>query len=232
MEAEPIAAPKRKRRWYQFSLRSLMIFTAIIAVLFGWLGSKFEQKRRQCAATEAIVKAGGQLSYDYERVKGKPGYWQPAEPFGPAWLRAILGDNFFSEVDLIYCISAAENLKEFPRLRSLRLMSWGITDEAVESVKTLKELRDLGLIDAKLSDAAVNELHLALPRCYITVIHQGAGRAGRLARRLPADRRQRIRIKKLPHARPALIPPPLPVPPADAQHCRLSPCRTMLNSTR
>ncbi len=175
MEAEPTRAesPKRKRRWFQFSLRSLMIFTAIFAVLFGWLGSRFEQKRRQRAAAEAIVKAGGQVNYDYGRVEGKPGYWKPAEPFGPAWLRTILGENFFSEVDLIYCITAAENLKEFPQLRSLRLLSWGITDEAVESLKTLSELRDLGLIDTKLSDAAVNELHLALPKCYIMVIHQG-----------------------------------------------------------
>ncbi len=176
MQSEPVKAdpPKRKRHWFQFSLRSLMIFTAIVAVVFGWLGSKFEQKRRQRAAAAAIIKNAGSVSYDYERVKGKPGYWQPAEPFGPAWLRAILGDNFFSEVDCIYCITAPESLKEFPQLRSLRLMSWGITDEAVESVKTLKELRDLGLIDTKLSDTAVNELHLALPKCYIMVIHQGA----------------------------------------------------------
>jgi hypothetical protein len=167
---------KRKRRWFQFSLRTLLISTAVVAAASGWLGSKIEQKRRQREAAQAIIKNFGQVSYDYERVKGKPGFWQPAGamPFGPAWLRAILGDNFFSEVDCIYCFGAAENLKEFPRLHSLRLMSSGITDESLGNVKTLTELRDLGLIDTKVSDAAANELHLALPRCYIMVIHQGA----------------------------------------------------------
>jgi hypothetical protein len=167
-------SPKRKRRWFQFSLRALLTFTAIFALAFGWLGSKIEQKRRQRIAAQEIAKNAGSVSYDYERVKGKPGEWQPngAVPFGPAWLRAVLGDNFFSEVDMIDCLVATESLKEFPRLRSLRLMSWGITDEGLESVKSLTELRDLVLIDTKVSDAAVNELHLALPRCYITVIHQ------------------------------------------------------------
>jgi hypothetical protein len=177
MPTEPSTAepPKRKRRWFQFSLRRLLIFTMLVAVLGGWLGNKIEQKRRQRAAAAAIIKNSGSVSYDDGIVKDKPGYRQPAGavPFGPAWLRAILGDNFFSEVDCIYCVTAPESLKEFPQLRSLRLMSWGITDEAVESVKTLKELRDLGLIDTKLSDTAVNELHLALPKCYIMVIHQG-----------------------------------------------------------
>jgi hypothetical protein len=29
------ANPKRKRRWFQFSLRALMIFTAVVAVACG-----------------------------------------------------------------------------------------------------------------------------------------------------------------------------------------------------
>ncbi len=173
MDADP---PKRKRRWFQYSLRSLLIFAAIVAVACGWLGSKIERKRRERAAAEAIVKLQGQVSWDYERVAGDPHSWQPAGavPFGPSWLRAILGDNFFSEVDCIYCFSGLENLREFPRLRSLRLMSLGVTDDGLEAVKTLTELHDLALIDTKVSDAAVNDLHLALPKCYIAVIHQGA----------------------------------------------------------
>jgi hypothetical protein len=177
MEAEPPKAdlPKRKRRWYQFSLRTLLILVTIVCIVGGWLGSKIDQKRRERAAAEAIVKTQGQVSWDYQRVAGDPHSWQPAGaiPFGPSWLRAILGDNFFSEVDCIYCVNGdLENLREFPRLRSLRLMSWGVTDDGLDAVKTLTELRDLALIDTKVSDAAVNELHLALPKCYIMVTHQ------------------------------------------------------------
>ena len=57
-KAEP---PKRKRRWFQFSLRSLLVTTFIVAVACGWLGKKIEQKRREREAVEAIVKLGGQV---------------------------------------------------------------------------------------------------------------------------------------------------------------------------
>jgi hypothetical protein len=40
MQIEPPKAepPKRKRRWFQFSLRTLMIFTLICAVACDWFG--------------------------------------------------------------------------------------------------------------------------------------------------------------------------------------------------
>ncbi len=40
MEAEPpvTASPKRKRRWYQFSLRSLMVVVTLLAVPLGYVG--------------------------------------------------------------------------------------------------------------------------------------------------------------------------------------------------
>jgi hypothetical protein len=67
MEAEPPKAdpPKRKRRWLQFSLRTLMMFTLICAVAAGWLGKRMEQKRSERDAAEAITKIGGQVVYDY-----------------------------------------------------------------------------------------------------------------------------------------------------------------------
>ena len=69
METEPPEAdpPKRKRRWFQFSLRTLMIFTIIVAVACGWLGNKIEQKRREREAVEAFVKAGGKGSIRQRR---------------------------------------------------------------------------------------------------------------------------------------------------------------------
>jgi hypothetical protein len=43
METEP----NRKRRWFQFSLRTLLIFTALVAIACGWLGSKIERKLQE-----------------------------------------------------------------------------------------------------------------------------------------------------------------------------------------
>ena len=84
MEGEPPKAdpPKCKRRWFQFSLRSLMIFTLVCAAGSAWIGRKLEQKRRECKAVEAVRRFGGLLYYDYEAHDSL------AEPSAPAWLRA------------------------------------------------------------------------------------------------------------------------------------------------
>ena len=57
MQTEPSKAdpPKHKRRWYQFSLRTLLIFTVICAIGCAWLAHKIERKRKEREAAEAIV---------------------------------------------------------------------------------------------------------------------------------------------------------------------------------
>jgi len=67
MEDEPSSStpPKRKRRWYQFSLRTLLIEIVVLAVGFGWLGRNVERKRQQRDAVAAIVKMGGTTDYYY-----------------------------------------------------------------------------------------------------------------------------------------------------------------------
>jgi hypothetical protein len=173
MQSEPSNAepPKRKRRWLQFSLRTLMIATAVVAVACGWLGSKIEQKRRQRSAVAELIKSGSQVNFDYQ--KSQAGYDTRAEPFGPAWLRALLGDNFFSEADCIYCLGGLENLEEFPHLRLLRIMMANrVTDDGLKYVKGLTELQDLVFIDTEVSNSAVGDLRKALPKTYIVVLHQ------------------------------------------------------------
>ena len=52
MEAEP----KRKRRWFQFSLRSLLIFTVIVAIPCAWLGRRIERKGQEREAAVWLVR--------------------------------------------------------------------------------------------------------------------------------------------------------------------------------
>jgi hypothetical protein len=56
--------PKRKRRWFQFSLRTLMIFTLFLAIGCGLMARRVEQKRNEREAVDAIVKLGGHVHYD------------------------------------------------------------------------------------------------------------------------------------------------------------------------
>ena len=92
MEAEPLKAdpPKRKRRWYQFSLRTLLIFTLICVIGAHRSGASDFAEKEGREAVAAIVKVGGDVKYDYELVQG--------EATGPAWLRRLFGDDFFSDV--------------------------------------------------------------------------------------------------------------------------------------
>ena len=81
---------------------------AILAVPCAWLGSNVERKRKEHEAVEAITTLGhGVVLYDYV-YKGRNA--QPdfhATPSGPAWMRRILGEYFFSEPAAI-CLHFSE----------------------------------------------------------------------------------------------------------------------------
>ena len=101
MEAEP----KRKRRWFQFRLRTLLIVTAVVALAYGWLASKIEKKSRERQAVEMVFSKGGVVHYYYQQsvtAAGQKVWLQGGNPPGPTWLRAILGANYFSEVQVVF----------------------------------------------------------------------------------------------------------------------------------
>jgi hypothetical protein len=183
MEAERTKAepPKRKRRWYQFSLRTLMIFTAIIAVGFGWLVSKIAKKRHEQALVAGIREHGGGVEYDSSV---------------PTSLRWLLGGNFFNDVQYAWITRADDatlrSLAELTRLRGLHLFGDGVTDAGLANLKRLAQLQwlyvdntrvtDAGLVNLKgmtqlqwlrlennnLTDTGFTNLKKALPNCRIT----------------------------------------------------------------
>ncbi|HEV2970766.1 MAG TPA: hypothetical protein VGY55_12415 [Pirellulales bacterium] len=173
--------PKRRRRWLQYSLRSLMIFTMICAVGSAWLGRKIDQKRREREAVAAIVKSGGSVFYDYE----DRGWLSPpannAKPPGPDWLRNLLGENFFSDVYWVVLSTSdgkLENLKQLTQLKKLQLtvsdgglenlkgltqlqflhFSGAVTDADLENLKEMHHLKELSLNATKVTDAGLTKL--------------------------------------------------------------------------
>jgi Leucine Rich repeat len=158
------AASKRKRRWCQFSLRSLLIATVIIAVLCGWLGSQFEQRRKQQEAVREVVKAGGDVLYDYERVEGDR-HWEPrAEPPGPAWLRNLLGEDFFGDIEYVAFYDDATStdaklatIEKLISLRGVNLEESNVTDGGLEHLAGLERLEYLWLSRTRITnDGLVN----------------------------------------------------------------------------
>jgi hypothetical protein len=167
MEAEPPKAdpPKRKRRWFQFSLRTLMIFTVIVAVPCAWMGRKIDQKRHERNAVETIRKLGGAVYYNYEMETD----FEPpedrhfnAQPHGPGWLRRILGDDFFSDPTVAMVAGddwSDDDLACFealPTLKSVRLgPALRVTDDGLAHLENLSQLESLSLSSRGITDAAL-----------------------------------------------------------------------------
>src|SRR6188768_3035052 len=79
---------KPKRRWYQFSLLTLLLAMTVLCVgPGGWIVYEQRHARNQGQAIRAIEKISGRISYD------------PKVPQRPDWLKTILGDDSFKAID-------------------------------------------------------------------------------------------------------------------------------------
>lgn len=57
--------PRPRRRWLQFSLRSMLVLTTFVAILIAWVGPRYYTAREQRQAVKAILASGGKVGYDY-----------------------------------------------------------------------------------------------------------------------------------------------------------------------
>jgi hypothetical protein len=89
--------PKPNLRWFQFSLRTLLVVVTLCALLCSWFAVKMQQAKRQREAVEAITKVGGRAMYDWQ-VDANGNYVRNAQPPATKWLRNLLGDDFFGRV--------------------------------------------------------------------------------------------------------------------------------------
>ncbi len=83
---QPPTTPKPRRRWLQFSLRTLMVLMLVFGCGFGWAGVKLKQAREQRGAVKAIRKLGGSIYC--ESASG--GMIRTAV----AWVGKLLGGGF------------------------------------------------------------------------------------------------------------------------------------------
>jgi hypothetical protein len=154
-----MTAPKPRLRWYQFSLRSLLVFGLLCAIACSWLAVKMQQAERQRQVVLAIREMGGQVKYD--------------DHFGRIWLRNLLGDDFFSSV-VGACLvgpqitdACSERLRSLTHLQLLVLHESQVTDAGLEHLKGLTSLERLELNNARVTDDGVKSLKKALPNCKI-----------------------------------------------------------------
>ncbi len=166
------------RRRFQFSLRTLLVGVTLFAVFFGWFGSKLESARRQRAAVEKIMAAGGAVIYDYEYDANEnenhiraADYHDPSSV--PAWLESALGRDFFATVVEVRPIFGCGNLLppgidrmplgELPALRNLYLPHYltaahEMTDDRLFEISKLQHLEFLYLRQTQITGHGLRDL--------------------------------------------------------------------------
>jgi hypothetical protein len=182
------ATTTRARGRYALSLRVLLI---VVLVLGGGVGWTVNRANRRRAAVDAVKKAKGALSFDYQYAgeTARPG----GTPWPPGWLLPLLPVEF----------PGLERLGEIKSLRWLNLSGTRITDAGLEHLSRLAALEQLFIDGSELTDGGlkhlcglrslkalfvggdrigvdgVGELRAALPPS--TVVRMGKGRGVRAA---------------------------------------------------
>ncbi len=180
---------------FQFGIRTLLVLTVAVALPFSWLAvEKCRAVSQRRLATE-ISAAGFVVLYDSYFKPGKPTSLRTPADF--VWLRNLLSDDFFTNVNSVFVRSryfadidldrlqgvtklwqldlegstatdaTLEHVGGLVQLGILNLKNTGVTDAGLPSLKGLTQLHTLCLAGTKVTDAGVRDLQQALPKCYI-----------------------------------------------------------------
>jgi hypothetical protein len=176
-------------RWrFQFSVRSILIFVTLFAVLCSYFASEFQEAERQQQTARRIVELGGDLKYDYdyeyeqEHQFDDNAHFDPPQPPGSPMLRELLGDDLFdglsshslASIDfrryafdmgkgktIVRVDLTDDNLRELRHLKGLKsIVLWfqPITDAGIVHLQELKSLEHLDLFGTKATDESVKSL--------------------------------------------------------------------------
>ena len=153
---------------FQFSIRSLLILTSIVAILSSRLAVEVKKAKKQLQAVEAIRKAGGVVYYFYDKRDADGNEFVGEEMPRPVWLQALVGKarvclvNFndaaakISDTDL-------KHVEELTDLQRLFLENTLVTDTGLMHIEGLSELTVLSLDGTPITDSGLGHIH-DLPR--------------------------------------------------------------------
>jgi hypothetical protein len=153
----------RKRSWLQFSLRSMLILTALISA---WLAFVYIPAKQADLAAKALQEKGIQVSYDYQHVPDtRPFSYSFLVPQpGPAFLRKLFGDGLFQHAESINqdrTVLKPDDLiplGSIPTLRSIALTTCRIGDEHLKHLAGLRKLERLSLHEGQVTDRGLASL--------------------------------------------------------------------------
>jgi len=155
---------KTRRRFFQFSLRQLMLFVLLASLALSWLSVKLRHEQLEREAASKVHGLGGLVFYShlFDDTSGTP---------GPSWLRYFLGDDFFMKVYGVSLPDAHNDqlamLKDLPSLKYLELSYTLVDDEGLNHLAGLRDLEVLALFGTRVTEQGARNLRQALPSCEI-----------------------------------------------------------------
>jgi hypothetical protein len=145
--------PRSRRRWLQFSMRTMLVVVSVTCVLLALWGVPAERQRRAVAAIEAL---GGFVQYVANEGK--------SESIPVAFLRQWLPQSYFDGVEAVSLYPAKftdadlVHLKWLPGLQRLYLAETQVTDAGLAHLRGLIDLQRLDLHNTQITDAGLVHL--------------------------------------------------------------------------
>lgn len=162
MNVSPPDTAQPARRRFRYSLRTLLLIMVAVCVVMGWFTARMKEARRQQAAVATIVSLSGLVIYDDQPDDLAAA---PTPSPVPAWLRNLLGDDFFRTAVHVVAFNDAtmEAVPELPEIRRLDFVGSPATDAGLLHARALSRLEELNLSDTQITDAGLEHLK-GLPR--------------------------------------------------------------------
>jgi len=152
--------PKPKRRWHQFSLRTLLIAVLVLSLPLGWIGWELEKTRREHVVVDRIEELGGVV--EYHESKSPP--WIARRFRRTQEVRLTVFPPAFLQNDQSPFVSRVNDntldlLKALKTTEELIIVGANITDCGMEHVAELTSLDSLVLVGTKITDKGL--IHIA-----------------------------------------------------------------------
>jgi hypothetical protein len=149
MDSETKKSAQPRRRWFRFSLRTLLIVITVLSLPLGWIGWRLQQVRRERATVVWVQKMGGQVKFHAENDERN--WWEATIDKwcgGRAWGVSLQGTEVsdLSPLTKLKCLESlvlyntqVSDLSPLAKLTSLEHLSLSKTQ--VRDLSPLAELR-------------------------------------------------------------------------------------------
>ena len=106
--------PEPRRRFRQFSLRTMLVVLTVFCVWLGWTVHRANEQKK---AVEWVREMGGSVWCENYKFDAHGHFIADAEPPGPKWLVQLLGADYFQEVSIVWLVNTPVSGEQVENLR-------------------------------------------------------------------------------------------------------------------